>query len=126
MTAQDDFITHLRSEINFLRAKVAKLEEENQLLRNALTGKVEDSEPTYRELEDKFERLKGLVHETIRMLIVQRQRPVTNDEIIRAFQTKYSFKVKAETITRLVRKLKEEGHLFSPQKGYYMLSVSKS
>jgi phosphoenolpyruvate carboxylase len=120
--AKDDFIKYLQNEINYLRAKVAKLEEENHLLKNALAEKVEENEPTYRELEESFDRLKKLVFETIRTLIIQYKRPLTNDEIIKAFKAKYTFQVKAETITRLVRKLKEEGYLFSPSKGYYMVS----
>jgi len=119
---QNEFIKHLREEINFLRKRVAKLEEENALLRNALAQKVDDLEPTYREIEDRLDRLKTHILKAIRFLIRSRKRPVNYEEIIKAVQVRYPFKIKAETITRTVRKLKEEGYLFSPKKGYFMLS----
>ena len=119
---KNEFIRQLREEINFLRKRVAKLEEENTLLRNALLQKADDLEPTYRELEEKLDRLKTHVLKAIRFLIRSRKRPVTYEEIIKAVKTNYPFKIKSETITRTVRKLKEEGYLFSPKKGYFMLS----
>ena len=113
---------HFRDDVNFLRKRVAKLEEENALLRNALAQKVDDLEPTYREIEDRLDRLKTHILKAIRFLIRSRKRPVNYEEIIKAVQVRYPFKIKAETITRTVRKLKEEGYLFSPKKGYFMLS----
>ena len=121
MNKYDSSLKYFVDEVNFLRKRVAQLEAENQLLKASLMQKIIDNEPSYRDLEKRFDRLSKLVFKTVKSLTLRFRRPVTNDEVIQAFRTRYPFiKAKAETITRRIRKLKEQNYLFSPKRGYYM------
>jgi chromosome segregation ATPase len=123
-TSKDEFIASLQNEINHLRAKIAKLEEENQLLKNALTGQTLEAEKTYRQLETHFDRLSNQILQVVVYLTKLHQRPVSYEEIIKCFRARYPFiDAKTETITRRVRELAEIGNpnrvLHSPKRGYF-------
>lgn len=122
----EELINKLRDEISFLRARVAKLEEENALLKAALTGQVVEAEKKYADLIEEFDKVAKLIYKTIVYLVKVYKRPVTYDEIIRCFRARYSFiDVKTETITRRIRELKEQGFLRSPKQGYFIPLLSE-
>jgi len=121
----EEIIAQMRDEINFLRARVAKLERENELLRAALTGQVIEAERKYADLIDQFDRITKLIYKTIVYLVKIHKRPVTYDEIIKCFRARHgSIDVKTETITRCVRRLREQGFLHSPKQGYFVPLLS--
>jgi len=109
--------------IAFLRKRVENLEAENLMLRRAILRESAEMEKTYDEIKDRLDNLRATVIRAVIASIKANQRPVTYDEIIRAFRARYPFiKAKTETITRMVRKLKEEGILFSPKQGYFYIN----
>ena len=118
----EKLIQTLRDTIKFLRTQLEKLQRENELLRNAVYQIADDFEPTYRQMQKRFKSLEKIILRIIIDLIKQFKRPVTYEDIIRAFRARYGIPAKTETITRTVRKLKEQGIIFSPKKGYFMIS----
>ena len=117
----------VREELNFLRKENANLRAANELLRAAFTGRIRENEPRYRELEKSFNRLERLVFKAVKHACNVHRRPVTNDEIIKCFFSKYPFlkgDVKTETVTRRVRRLKEKGFLMSPKRGFYCPQIN--
>jgi len=115
-------VNSLRDTIKYLQTQLDKLRRENELLRNAVYQIADEFEPTYRQLEKRFNSIERVVMRIIIDLIKRFKRPVTYEDIIRAFRARYAINVKTETITRTVRRLKEKGLLFSPKKGYFMIS----
>ena len=109
--------------ISFLQKRIAQLEKENLMLRRAIMREASDMEKTYQEIKDKLEPLKATVLKAIINSIRVHRRPVNYEEIVRSFRSKYPFiKAKTETITRMVRKLREEGVVFSPKQGYFYIN----
>ena len=119
--AEQRLIEQLQKTIQYLQKRVDELRRENELLHNAVYQIADEFEPTYRDLEKKFKAVEKQVLRVVIDLVKRLRRPVTYDEIIRAYKVRHPFKVKAETITRTVRKLKEKGYIFSPKKGFFML-----
>ena len=118
---QQKLIEQLQKTIRYLQTQLDKLRRENELLKNAINQVVSENEPRYRDLEKKFKTIEKQVLRVVIDLVKRLRRPVTYDEIIKAYKTRHPFKVKTETITRCVRKLKEQGYLFSPRRGFFML-----
>jgi len=109
--------------ISFLQKRIAKLEEENLMLRKAIMREASDMEKTYQDIKDKLELLKATVLKAIINSIRVHQRPVNYEEIIKSFRTGFPFiKAKTQTIMRTVRKLREEGVVFSPKQGYFYIN----
>ncbi|MCD6402799.1 MAG: hypothetical protein J7K98_00545, partial [Candidatus Aenigmarchaeota archaeon] len=112
--------------IKYLQTQLDKLKKENELLRNAVLQIANEYEPKYRDLEKRFKAIEKQVLRVIIDLIKRLRRPVTYEEIIRGYRARYLFNVKVETITRITRKLKEKGYLFSPKRGYFMLTKTNN
>jgi len=119
---QQKLIEQLQKTIRYLQTQLDKLRKENELLRNAVRQIADEYEPRYRDLEKRFKAIENQVFRVIIDLIKRFRRPVTYEEIIKAYRARHPFNVKVETITRTVRKLKEKGYLFSPKKGHFMLT----
>lgn len=111
--------------INFLEARVANLENENAGLKAALTGQRIEAERTYRDNIDKFDQVAGQVWEVVAHLNKVWNRPVSYDEIVKAFQKQHPNVAKTETITRRVRELVEQGWMATPKHGEFIV-VKKS
>ena len=119
---QADLVNHLYHELDIVRAERDKLKERVALLESAFVSRIRENELSYRDLERQFHKLEKAVFKAVKHACNVHRRPVTNEEIIKCFYSKYPFlrgKVKTETVTRRVRKLKEEGYLESPKRGYY-------
>ena len=109
--------------ISFLQKRIEQLEKENLMLRRALLRETAEIDRTYQDIKDKLEPLKSTVLKAVINSIRVHQRPVNYEEIIRSFRSGFPFiKVKTETITRMVRRLREEGLLFSPKQGYFYIN----
>jgi hypothetical protein len=106
--------------INFLEAKVTKLEDENVTLKAALTGQTIEAERTYRDNIEKFDQLSRQVLGEVTYLVKVWKRPVAYDEIVKAFQTRYPNVAKGETICRRVRELVEDKWLATPERGFFI------
>jgi len=106
--------------ISFLQAKVARLEKENAVLKAALTRQTIEAEKSYRDLQEKFDRISKLVLDVVVNLVKVWKRPCSYDEIIRAFQARHPRLAKAETISRRVRELVTKGYLTSPERGKFV------
>jgi len=122
-TTQTEFIAYLRKEINHLRATIAKLETENMLLKNALTGQTIEAEKTYRDLEPQFDKMANQILEVVVYLVKLHQRPVSYEEIIKCYRARYPYiDAKTETITRRVRELAERDPplIHSPERGLWV------
>ena len=119
---QQKLIEQLQKTIRYLQTQLDKLKKENEMLKNAVHQIASEYEPRYRDLEKRFKAIEKQLLRVIIDLIKRFRRPVGYEEIIKAYKTRYPFNVKTETITRCVRKLKEQGYLFSPKKGYFMLT----
>ena len=120
--SRERFIEHLRHELEIVRAERDRLRERVALLESVFVDKLDKSAKSYRELESHFTRLERLVFKVVIHECRVKRRPVTNDEIIKAFFSRFPFlrgKVKTETVTRRVRKLREDGYLVSPKRGFY-------
>ena len=120
--SQANLVDYLRHELDVVRAERDRLKERVALLESVFVGKLRENEKTYRDLEASFSRLERLVYKTIRHECQVKRRPVTYDEILKAFFSRNPFlkgKVKTETVTRRVRKLKEDGFIISPKTGYF-------
>ncbi|MCD6422415.1 hypothetical protein J7L13_03665 [bacterium] len=116
------FVDHLRHELEIVRAERDRLRERVSLLESIFVKKLDENEKSYRDLETQFSKLEKLVFKALRHACRVKKRPVTYEEIIKAFYAKYPFlkgKVKIETITRRVRKLKEDGYISCPKRGYF-------
>ena len=119
---QQKLIEQLQKTIKYLQTQLDKLRRENELLKNAINQVVSENEPRYRDLEKRFKAIEKQVMQIIIFLIKTRRKPITYEDIIKAYRARYPFKIKTETITRCVRRLKEKGYLFSPKRGYFMLT----
>jgi len=109
--------------ISFLQKRIAKLEKENLMLRRALLRETAEIDRTYQDIKDKLEPLKATVLKAVINSIRVHQRPVNYEEIIRSFRSGFPFiRAKTETITRMVRRLREEGILFSPKQGFFYVN----
>jgi len=109
--------------ISFLQKRIAQLEKENLMLRRAIMREASDMEKTYQDIKDRLDRLKSTVLKAIIISIRIHQRPVNYEEIIKSFRTNFPFiKAKTQTIMRTVRKLREEGVVFSPKQGYFYVN----
>ena len=120
--SQARLVEYLQNELNVVRAERDKLKERVSLLESVFIRKLNENEKTYRDLEASFNRLERLVYKTIKHECKIKKRPVTYDEILKAFFSRHPFlkgKVKTETVTRRVRKLKEDGFIISPKTGYF-------
>ena len=120
----------MEDRLRFLERENAKLKERIALLEAALTRTTIKADKSYRDLENKFDRLSKLILKTVVYLVNTRKRPVSSEEIIKAFKARYGF-AKAETITRRLRYLKDpewckqkfgvkHALLHSPQKGMWI------
>lgn len=107
--------------INFLEAKVANLEKENAALKAALTHQTIEAERSYRDNIEKFDMLSRQVWEIVAYHSRMWNRPVSYDEIVKAFQTRYPKVAKTETITRRVREMVEQGWMATPQRGFFIV-----
>lgn len=119
---QQKLIEQLQKTIRYLQTQLDKLRRENELLKNAVHQIASEYEPRYRDLEKRFKAIEKQVMQIIIFLIKTRRKPITYEDIIKAYRARYPFKIKTETITRCVRRLKEKGYLFSPKRGYFMLT----
>lgn len=110
--SKDDVIEEQARTINFLSARVEKLEHANKILRQALGRDLEVQTVIFKDVADKFDALERPILATILNLSKQKKRPVSYAEIIKGFNAKHPFiKVKPATIRRRVRKLRQGGHL---------------
>ena len=121
-TNESRLIEQLQKTIAYLQRRVDELRRENELLRNAVYQIADEYEPRYRDLEKRFRAIEKQVLKVVIALIKSLRRPVTYEDIIKAYRARHPFNVKTETITRCVRKLKEQGYLFSPRRGFFMLT----
>jgi len=123
-----DLVNRQARLIDYLQREKSRLEREIALLRKALLRDLQDQTVSYRDLEPQLDRLEKPILRLILDLCKQFRRPVSYEEILRAFRTRYPFlnSVKTETVTRRVRRLKEKGLLTSPQRGYFYPNIKKS
>jgi len=107
--------------IEFLEGKNQQLQEENDTLKNSLTGQTVQAERTYQDNRVKFDQIGNLILETIVYLCKTYQKPCDYEQIIKTFQYQNPFiNAKTETITRRVRELKANGFLHSPSPGTFV------
>ena len=107
--------------IQYLDAKIAHLETENTDLKAALTHQTIEAERSYRDNIGKFDQLSRQVWEEVAYLTKMWKRPISYDEIIKSFQRKYPNVAKAETISRRVRELVEQGWMETPVRGSFIV-----
>jgi hypothetical protein len=101
--------------IDSLRAQTPSEE-----LKNIILEKNAKLESEYMELRDKFDALQSYIYEAIIKLVKQYGRAVSYDEIIGYIKIKRP-DLKAETITRRIRELRERGSLIEPSKGHFFI-----
>jgi len=120
--SQARLVEYLQNELNVVRAERDRLKERVALLESVFTGRIRSNEEIYRELEERFNQIERLVFRAVRHACQVKRRPVTYEEIIKAFYSKFPFlegKVKVQTIMRRVRRLREKNILDSPKRGFY-------
>lgn len=110
--------------IEALRKQVERYERENNILKAALTRQTLEAGKSFRELQSQFDELAKQIYDVIVYWVAKLQRPLTYDEIIKYYRLRYPnppyVNYTAETITRRVRELKEQGHLHSPELGLFV------
>jgi len=107
--------------IQFLENRVAILEKENMVLKAALTHQTIEAERTYRDNIGKFDQLSRQVWETVAHLNKVWVRPMTYDEIVKAFQREYPNVAKGETVCRRIREMVEQGWMETPIRGSFIV-----
>lgn len=111
-------------EIEFLTAELKRYRKENMILKASLTRQTLEAGKSFKELQSQFDELANQIYDVIVHWVAKLQRPLTYDEIIHYYRLRYPnppyINYTAETITRRVRSLKEDGYLHSPQLGLFI------
>lgn len=110
-----------RRRIAFLEEENSRLQNENTVLKAALTHQTIEAERSYRDNIDKFDQLSRQVWETVDHLNIVWTRPAKYDEIVKAFQQQYPNVAKGETICRRVREMVEQGWMETPIRGSFIV-----
>ena len=104
--------------------EIIRLTKEVRILRAALTRQTIDAGKSFQELRSQFDQLAVQIYDVIVHWVAKLQRPLTYDDIIRYYRMRYPnppySNYTAETITRRVRELAENGWLHSPERGTFV------
>jgi hypothetical protein len=104
--------------------EIIHLTKENRILKAALTRQTIEAGKSFREMQDQFDELAKQIYDVICHWVAVLQRALTYDEIIEKYRKRYPsppyVNYTAETITRRVRELAEDGWLHSPERGTFV------
>ncbi len=105
-------------------AEVIRLTKEKRVLKAALARQTIEAGKSFREMQDQFDELAKQIYDVICHWVAVLQRPLTYDAIIEKYRKRYPnppfVNYTAETITRRVRELKQDGFLHSPEQGSFV------
>lgn len=118
---QDSLEKALRRRIAFLEEDNERLTKENNILRAALTHQTIEAEHSFRDNIGKFDIIGRQVWAVVADLNKTWQRPVTYDEIVKAYQRQHPNVACGETICRRVRKLVQDGWMETPIRGSFIV-----
>jgi len=124
MLEQDSHDAHIAAQmrrIDFLEKENQRLQDENNTLKASLTGQTIEAERSYRDNIKKFDALFIQIWPIIADINKIWGRPALYDEIIKAFQIKHPGVAKAETVSRRVREMVEQGWLETPRRGSFIV-----
>ena len=121
MVQEDPRIEAQKRRITFLEGENERLTIENNILKAALTHQTIEAEVSFRENIGRFDILARQIWGTVANLTKILQRPVTYDEIIKAFQREHPNVAKSETISRRVRELVQDGWMETPKRGEFIV-----
>jgi len=107
--------------ITFLEEENQRIEKENNILKSALTHQTIEAENSFRDNIGKFDIIARQIYNEVAKLNKTWQRPATYDEIIKAYQRQYPNVAKAETISRRVRELVQNGWMETPIRGSFIV-----
>jgi len=110
-----------RRRISFLEGENQRLEEENNILKSSLTHQTIEAETSFRENIGRFDIIGRQIWSVVANLTKTWKRPATYDEIIKAYQRQYPNVAKAETISRCVRRLVQDGWMETPIRGSFIV-----
>ncbi|RLI87545.1 MAG: hypothetical protein DRP01_01680 [Archaeoglobales archaeon] len=117
--SKDEFIRFLQNQVAQYMKIIDKQRQRIQLLEDTLREKIDTSMIDYQELSKHLKGIEKLVYKTIITLCKRWGHPISYEQIVKGFRTMYPVEAKTETITRAVRKLKEQGLIFSPKRGLF-------
>lgn len=121
MVQEDPRIEAQKRRINFLEEQNERLTKENDVFKAAFTHQTIEAELSFRENIGRFDILARQIYSTVTNLNKTWQRPVTYDEIIKAFQREHPNVAKGETISRRVRELVQGGDMETPIRGSFIV-----
>ncbi len=121
MLEQDSLEKAQRRRITFLEGENSRLQEENDILKAALTHQTIEAENSFRDNIGKFDVIARQIWSVVANLSKTWQRSVTYDEIVKAYQRQYPNVACGETICRRVRKLVEDGWMETPLRGSFIV-----
>ena len=121
MADQDSLEKAQRRRIEFLEKTNERLEEENSVLKSALTHQTIEAENSFRDNIGKFDVIGRQIWSVVANLNKIWSKPATYDQIVKAYQSKYPNVACGETICRRVRKLVEDGWMETPLRGSFIV-----
>jgi hypothetical protein len=124
MLERNSYEVHIeaqRRRIEYLEKDNQKLHELNETLRAALTHQTIEAVRSYRDNISKFDALFKQIYPIIAGINEIWGRPALYDEIIKSFQIQHPNVAKAETISRRVREMVEQGWLETPRRGEFIV-----
>ena len=121
MMEQESLEKAQRRRITFLEGENTRLEEELNILKSALTHQTIEAENSFRDNIGRFDVVGRQIWAVVANLSKTWQRPITYDEIVKAYQRQYPNIAKAETITRCVRRLVQDGWMETPIRGSFIV-----
>ena len=129
MLEQNSYEVHIeaqRRRIEFLEKDNQRVREENETLKAALTHQTIEAERSYRDNIGRFDVLSKQIYPIITEINKVWGRPALYDEIVKSFQRQHPNVAKAETITRRVREMVEQGWLETPRRGEFIVSKNSN
>jgi len=121
MMEQESLEKAQRRRIEFLEKTNERLEDENSVLKSALTHQTIEAENSFRDNIGRFDVIGRQIWSVVANLSKTWQRPVTYDEIVKAYQRQHPNVAVGETICRRVRKLVEDGWMETPIRGSFIV-----
>jgi len=116
---KDELIAFLQQQITSQLKTISKLQEKISLLQDTLCQRTKEEHIEFKELEKKLKGIEQIIYQTIVDLSMRLNKPLTYEQIIKTVRAKVTFPIKTETITRCVRRLREQDLIFSPRKGLF-------